>query len=108
LEGSTTNLPSIDQLLTRAQQEYSDPRNGLTLIAIPSGERVRGQKVRLEQCDKDSPDLGQIRNGVFYWPVRCSRHFGSASVEGLGNYIFIGLDNSGVGINHFHDFGCEA
>jgi hypothetical protein len=104
---STTALGSeIGQLLAEARAAYSNSDLSFTLVAIPCRDDVGG--ARAQRCDEGSPDTGQIRDGVFYWPFRSFRHFGSVTAGELGSFVFMAFDRGGDSFLAFHEFGGRA
>jgi hypothetical protein len=96
----------IDQLLAEARAAYSNSERGFTLVALPCRDDVNG--ARAQGCEEGSPDVGQIRDGVFYWPLRSFRHFGSVTAGELGSFVFMAFARAGDSFRAFHEFSGRA
>jgi hypothetical protein len=95
----------VERLLDEARAGYSNPNLGFTLVALPCRSDADG---RAQRCEDGSPDTGQIKDGVFYWPLRSFRHFGNATVNEHGSFVFLAFDDDGKATTTFFEFSGRA
>jgi hypothetical protein len=106
--GPVTNLErEVEQLLAEARRGYAGVNHdAFTLVAIPAGSNQDG--ARVQRCERGSPDTGQIRDGVFYWPFGSIHHFGTVTVSGRGAFALVALDEPSSPAVAFRDFSGRA
>lgn len=66
-----------------------------------------GGDAKMDCCEDDSPNMGEIVDGKFMWPWRSISAMGSANIEEIGSFVFMCL-NDAEKPNKFQDFAREA
>ncbi len=107
---TVARLPAAEaqRLSDLAREEYAKSSRDFTLIAVPCTQLDNGWGFRQHPCEPDSPDAGQLRDGHFYWPLRCISHLGSATIEELGSFLFVAEGRNGDVVRRFGDFAGQA
>jgi hypothetical protein len=95
----------IEQLLADARKAYADRKLRFTLVAIPSDPTGGG---RFQRCEEDSPDAGQIRDGVFYWPWRCVTPLGGGAIGDHGKFVLVAFYEDPEVMKKFSALGGQA
>jgi hypothetical protein len=106
-EATRTAVPDlaaeVQRLLAEARAGYASG-GGLTIAAVPSRLGPDGTGIRVQRCADDSPDVGQIRDGVFYWPFPSIQNLGVAEIADLGRFVFIAMFRDAGAAQEFVEF----
>lgn len=103
--GMTPDLASeVEGLLAEARDGFAGAPLDFTLVAIPAGRDPEGSGARFNRCEDDSPDAGEIREGVFYWPFRSFQALGEPSIGEVGRFAFMSFDRDGKASKAFSEF----
>jgi hypothetical protein len=104
-----TDLASeVGRLQAEARANYADGQLGFTLVAVPSHLDAEGNGVKGQRCAEDSPDAGQLRDGVFYWPFRSFWNLGPVTAGDRGRFVLMAFDRDGTGTKTFREFSGRA
>ncbi|MBY0455979.1 MAG: hypothetical protein K2V38_01430 [Gemmataceae bacterium] len=100
--GASDLAVEAGRLLVEAQRGFARSSSEFMIVALPP--RSEGEGARMQRCDENAPEMGEIRDGVFYWPFKSLRSLGFARFGGNEGLAFVALDGDGSESKAFVEF----
>ncbi len=95
----------LESLMARALERSDNPGRKTTLVSLPNGPVAHRFIPECMSCEFGSPDVGQWRDEVFYWPFRVKDYFGS--VQGSQD-TFVALSSQIEDAEEFRELASQA
>ncbi|QEL19165.1 hypothetical protein [Limnoglobus roseus] len=99
---------AVDNLIKEARGYYAKEQWDLTLVAVPTRLRPKGEGIGLQRCAPGSPNVWQVQNGALLCAAQSIRFLGSTEVPNVGPVEYIAFDGNGQAISTFVEFCGKA